>query len=175
RLYCDAMKFTLVKPAKKGIAIPTPMVPKETPTPAVPYATPSPDKLFITAPTPVATLTPAVTSKPPTGATIQWLDNVLLAQQRAQQQNKGIFVYFFTDTAEECKQFESKTFADPTVASYISTNFIPLKFDMRMRPKEAYYLGAYRAPTIILYKSDGTPYRRIVGFKDAQALLKLIK
>lgn len=178
RLYCDAMKFTLVKPAQPGVAIPTPVVSTATPTPSALYTTPSPNNLFIRVQPSVATPTPTppITSLTPFAATkIQWLNNILIAQQRAQQQNKGILAYFYTDTSEECRQFENNTFVDPSLVSYINTNFIPLKFDMKARPKEAYYLGAYRAPTIILYKSDGTPYKRIVGFKDAKTLLNLLK
>lgn len=164
RLYCDAMKFSLAKTGLPTATI-TPAMPPAIPTPGFVILTPTPEFIMPT-PTAIAPVSPAQ---------IPWLDNVLYAQQLAQQQAKEIFLYFYADAATECQRYENETFKDISVANYIKEKFIPLKFNMTSRPSEAYYLGAYRAPTIILYRSDGTPYRRIIGFKTPTELLTLIR
>lgn len=176
RIYADAMKFTLVRP-KGGTPI-SPVTAGATPITTQPApSTPTPVAGVVTPGFIIPTATPAGVTTPVSSlpAKIEWLDNVVIAQQRAMQENKGILVYFFVELAEECRRMENETFTDPTIIKLIQEKYIPLKFDMKTKPSEAYHLGAFRAPTIILYKSDGTPSRRIVGFKPASELLGLLQ
>jgi hypothetical protein len=189
RFYADAIKFL---PTTAAVSSNISMGPAATPALPAPQQTrntPIPPPIQPNLPSPFQSSSPAVVATPAPGSrtpampvvpqtsssTIVWNTNVSYSQQLAQQQGKGIFAYFYTDTSEECGRFERETFADTTVSNYIKTNFIPLKFDMKQRPTEAYHLGAFRAPTIILYRSDGTPYKRIVGYQNSSSLLNLMR
>lgn len=48
--------------------------------------------------------------------------------QLAKAQNKPVFIFFYTDWCDYCKQMESKTFADPQVVE-ISRHFINIKLN----------------------------------------------
>ncbi len=187
RLYCDAIKF--VPTSKKPDTFPTMTPSRATPRPqrptpvqretpsrgpvATPVQPPDETSPFLLSQTPVP-VTPTPASPTPSGLEINWYNNVLYAQQQAQQQGRKLLVFFYTETSPECTRYEQESFSDPEVNRIINNSFIPIKFDMKSRPSEAYQLGAFRAPTVILYTSDGTPYRRIVGYKDSATLKNLL-
>jgi len=55
-------------------------------------------------------------------------------------------------------------YPDPEVSEFISSNFIPVRFDVRQDPKPMERFGANWTPTILILDSDGVERHRIEGF-----------
>lgn len=79
---------------------------------------------------------------------VQWL-SMNEALERAEAENKKIFIDMYTDWCGWCKKMDKSTFQKPDIAAYINEHFIPVKFNAEQR-KEVTYRGK-----IYKYVSNG--------------------
>lgn len=89
------------------------------------------------------------------------------ATQAAVQENKLIFIDFFTTWCEPCKRLDTLTWTDAAVGKLVGEKAVPLKLDAEKEGKalaQRYKIEAY--PTLLLLKADGTELDRIVGFRE---------
>ncbi len=89
------------------------------------------------------------------------------ATQAAAQENKLIFIDFFTTWCEPCKRLDTQTWTDAAVGKLVGEKAVALKLDAEKEGKalaQRYKIEAY--PTLLLLKADGTELDRIVGFRE---------
>lgn len=70
-----------------------------------------------------------------------------------------------------CKAMDKTTFRDPRVEAWIKENGLAIQLDVDANTADAKALRIMAMPTMIAYKGD-QEFDRIVGFKDADQLMK---
>ncbi len=86
----------------------------------------------------------------------------------AKQEDKVVFVDFFTTWCEPCKQLDRDDWQDPSVIALLREKSIPLKVDAEKNVELAkrYNVNAY--PTLALIRPDGSLIDSLVGYRDPQ-------
>lgn len=99
------------------------------------------------------------------------------ALKKAKKSKKPIFLNFYANWSQPCKNMEKYSFSDPEFAKLINENFIAFKvktdYFWGMDIAEEY--GISKHPTVIFTDKKGSEIRRAVGFKSAKDLTKIAK
>lgn len=85
----------------------------------------------------------------------------------AKQENKLVFIDFFTTWCGPCKMMSNKTFPMPEVGEFMNAKFIPLKLDAEKEGLELaqrYEVKAY--PTYIVVDGDGKQVAKFSGYME---------
>jgi len=100
-------------------------------------------------------------------------ENVL---KTAKQENKHIFIDFYTTWCGPCKMLDKVTYQDPAVVEYLN-GIIAVKYDAEKDEGEVlaekFRVKAY--PTLLLLDPDGKVVDRHVGYLDGDGFMKTIK
>ena len=62
-------------------------------------------------------------------------------------------------------------YPNPEVASFVSSNFVPVRIDVRKNGQLMQRFGAQWTPTILILDPDGTERHRVEGFLPVEDLL----
>ncbi len=93
------------------------------------------------------------------------------ANARAALENKYIIVDAYTEWCGWCKVMEKETFCDSAVASFINTNFVPLRIDFEdslgVVLSMKFRVWAY--PTTMVFNPKGQLVGKISGYNDDNA------
>lgn len=99
------------------------------------------------------------------------------AQAQAAKEGKLIFMDCMTSWCGPCRAMARNVFTLPRVGEYFDQRFVSLKMDMESGEgpdlSRHYKIAAY--PTMLILRPDGTEVGRIVGFRQADALLEQIE
>ncbi len=97
----------------------------------------------------------------------------------AKQQNKPVFIDFYTQWCGPCKLFEKEMVNDSVFQYYITNNFISAKIDAELKEniEIATQYGITGYPTFIITDSNGEEIDRIVGLQaeNAQEFIATLK
>jgi len=97
--------------------------------------------------------------------------------EKAEKENKLLFVDIMTDWCLPCKMMDEDVFSDPTVISFMNKNFINYKVDAEKEngPLLAlvYEVSAY--PTLVFIDKAGKVVVKNVGAVSQSQLLNLAK
>lgn len=103
-------------------------------------------------------------------------ENVL---QRAKQQDKLIFMDCYTSWCGPCKALAKDVFTQREVGDFFNSHFINVKYDMETgvgkELKKIYEANIVAYPTLLLINKEGKVVQRLVGYQDAEQLLKGVK
>jgi len=93
------------------------------------------------------------------------------ALERAKEQNKVVFVDFFTTWCGPCKALDKTTWKDQRVIGWLGEKTVALKVDAEASAQLAtdYRINAY--PTLLFVRPDGSQVGRIVGYRNAEDFL----
>ena len=94
------------------------------------------------------------------------------ACKKAKEENKAVFVDFYTVWCGPCKQLDKTTFKDKKVQTWLNEKTIAIKVDAERQKDLAkrYSISAY--PTLLFVKADGAEIGRSMGYAPAEAFLK---
>ncbi|MEM6641666.1 MAG: DUF255 domain-containing protein [Bacteroidota bacterium] len=95
------------------------------------------------------------------------------ALEKAQANNKSIFVHAYSEWCEPCQSMEVYIYTDQEVGDFYNQHFVNLKLDLENYPgvflAEKYRLGIY--PGYLFVQSDGSVLHRGCGSMDASEFL----
>jgi len=88
--------------------------------------------------------------------------------EKAQQENKHVFVDAYTDWCGPCKMMAKNIFPLPEVGSFYNKHFINYKFNMEKGDgkefAKAFQVGVY--PSYLFFNAEGRLLHRTVGYKQ---------
>jgi len=97
------------------------------------------------------------------------------AKDKAETEDKIIFVDAYASWCGPCKRMAKNVFADPDVGAFINASFVPLKLDMEKAESKdfgkEYSVSAY--PTLFFLNEKGELLKRIVGGRDIAGFMAL--
>lgn len=102
----------------------------------------------------------------PSAVTINWMNNIKDAMEKAKDDKKKILLYFYSKQSEECQKYESQVFSDGQVSKKLKKTFVCVLLDFNQNYEYSLNLGVFRAPSFIIYEYDGKPLTKIEGFKN---------
>ena len=99
------------------------------------------------------------------------------ALEKAQKENKKIFVDVYTTWCGPCKQMTKKTFTDPEVGKLYNEEFVALKLDAENEADSPFFdkYTATAFPTVFWLDSKGDILDQNVGYLDPAGLLSVTK
>ncbi len=102
---------------------------------------------------------------------VKWLNDWTEALSRAQDQNKPMVIYFYTDMCPACLRLEQNAFSDDELSAFLNKNFICLESNAGRSTLHARYGIDGTVPTTVFSASDGYQKKyelaRIVGAAPA--------
>ena len=103
---------------------------------------------------------------------LPWIQSYQQALEQAQQEDKLILAYLYTDWCGYCKKMEAETFTDQAVIDEMSDSYVWLKLnaetdDEGRQLQERFNITGY--PGLLLLDGDGQEMERISGFVPAGA------
>jgi uncharacterized protein YyaL (SSP411 family) len=108
---------------------------------------------------------------------IKWMKNEKEIFIKARKNNRLIMVDISKTGCPPCQYLYDIVYQDPKIAAFINKNFIPA-FYMVDKEKVPFVFAEYFsevAPSILFIKPDGKLYYRIIGARDKNTFLKLLK
>ena len=97
------------------------------------------------------------------------------ALQKAQAENKLIFVDFYAEWCGRCKRLKENTFPDPQVGTLFNEMFINLAFDIEKADGKALAekYDVRRHPTLLFVNGQGEVVEHATGFQNTRRLIEL--
>ena len=96
---------------------------------------------------------------------------------KAKENNKNMFVYFYTDWCAPCKQLDTIVFADPKIRKLLNDNYISLKLNAEkgegLELNKKYNSDGY--PTFVFIDSTGKLLGEINGTRSNEGYFTAIK
>ena len=90
----------------------------------------------------------------------------------AKQENKLVFIDFYTTWCGPCKMMSSKTFPQPEVGDFMNSKFIPLKLDAEKEGADlAKNYGVRAYPTYVILDANGKEVTKITGYMEGDKFM----
>lgn len=106
---------------------------------------------------------------------IQWVGGWQPALQAARQGNKPLFVYFYSNKANECFRFQRDTLTNADVVGYVNANFVGLAVDSTVVRDLTVQFGVFKVPSVLLLAPDGKEFARFVTYYPPAQLVESLK
>jgi len=94
---------------------------------------------------------------------------------RGREQNRKIFLYFYTDWCTYCKEMEKTTFSDPAVIAFLNNHFVPIRVNADRNAEAAARFGVRALPLSWFVAADGTRLSSLPGYVPAERLILLLR
>ena len=102
-------------------------------------------------------------------------DDVDLAFNASQTQNRPLIIIFDQDSCVYCDIFKQEVLSNVDVQNQLNENFVVLLVDVNRHPDIAQKYSIFGTPAIIFLDSAGKIINKIEGCPDASGFLNVIK
>lgn len=122
-----------------------------------------------------ATLTVGtVTTLAQSAPEIKWETSLATAQEKAKTSGKLILLDVYAPWSGPCKKMNKETYADPAVVEE-SRKWIMLRIDGDQDKSISKKYNVKDFPTTVFMKPDGSALSILIGYADAQTMLKKMR
>jgi thioredoxin-related protein len=90
-------------------------------------------------------------------------------------EKKKVFLHFYANWCVFCGKMAKETFQNPSVISYLNSNFIPVRVDTDKEPDTAMKYGVTGLPSNWFLTEMGEAIGAVPGFIPPDALLSMLK
>ena len=94
---------------------------------------------------------------------LQWQHDIESAKATARQTGKLVLVHFWAHGCPPCVALESMVFNQPSVASAIESQFVPVKLNADENPATATGFGLTRVPTDVVLTPEGQVVGKLIS------------
>lgn len=96
-------------------------------------------------------------------------------RQRADSQNKKVFLVFNADWCRYCHQMEKETFQNPQVIAYVNRNFVPISVNSDKEQDIAAKYEVRGLPSTWFISESGDRIGNRPGYIPADEMLRILK
>jgi protein disulfide-isomerase len=108
-------------------------------------------------------LSQAATAWEDAGGAMQWQGDLDAARTMAEQEKKLLLVHFYTESCGPCRVLDATVFNQPSVASTVHSNYIPVKLNANEFQATAERFGITRVPADVIITPQGRVLERMVS------------
>ncbi len=90
-------------------------------------------------------------------------------------QSRKIFLYFYTDWCNYCKEMEKNTFSDPAVIAFLNNHFVAIRVNAERNAAAASRYSVRALPVSWFMAADGTRLSSLPGYVPAERLMLLLR
>lgn len=93
----------------------------------------------------------------------------------AKKQNKKVFLHFYTDWCDYCKEMASTTFSNRTVVTMLNTDFVAIRVDSSKNHKVAAKYNIRPVPDNWFLSADGEKIRNFLGYFEPDQFVTVLR
>ena len=108
-------------------------------------------------------------------AAVEWQPNLKAAQKQSIRTGHPILIVFSADWCTHCGRFEDKTLGNPTMASYINREFVPVHLDFDKESKTAEILEVEALPCTVILSPEADLLGRVIGAKEPKDFWEVLQ
>lgn len=97
------------------------------------------------------------------------------AKELARQENKPLFIEFYTDWCQPCKQLSTNVFSDKELSQLVNDSTIAIKINADVETSIAKELKVQSYPTVLLFDSEFQLMKRLKGVQPIENYIKEIQ
>ncbi len=113
-------------------------------------------------------------SKPKSSNGIKWY-NYKKGMNLAKKQNKKVFLHFYTEWCDYCKEMQSTTFDHRTVVRMLNTDFIAIKVNTAKNHKVAAKYNIRPVPDNWFLSADGNKIKNFLGYFEPDQFVTVLR
>ena len=93
----------------------------------------------------------------------------------AKKQNKQVYLHFFTDWCEYCKEMDATTFRNPAVVKMLNSEFVAIKVNTTKSYKVAAKYNIRPVPDNWFLSSSGSKIRNFLGYYEPDQFVTVLR
>ncbi len=93
----------------------------------------------------------------------------------AKKQNKQVYLHFYTDWCEYCKEMQSTTFINPAVVKMLNTDFVAIRVNTTKDHKIAAKYNIRPVPDNWFLSSSGNKIRNFLGYYEPDQFVTVLR
>ena len=113
-------------------------------------------------------------SKPKSSDGIKW-HTYKKGMALAKKQNKRVFLHFYTDWCDYCKEMQFTTFGHRTVVRLLNTDFIAIKVNTAKNHKVAAKYNIRPVPDNWFLSADGEKIKNFLGYFEPDQFVTVLR
>ncbi len=94
---------------------------------------------------------------------------------QAKKQNKQVYLHFYTDWCEYCKEMDSTTFRNPAVVKMLNSEFVAIKVNTTKSYKVAAKYNIRPVPDNWFLSSSGSKIRNFLGYYEPDQFVTVLR
>ncbi len=113
-------------------------------------------------------------AKSKSSSRIKWHD-YKAGMTLAKKQNKQVYLHFYTDWCEYCKEMQSTTFRNPAVVKMLNQEFVAIKVNTVKHHKLAAKYNIRPVPDNWFLSSNGSKIRNFLGYYEPDQFVTVLR
>jgi thioredoxin-related protein len=116
----------------------------------------------------------AAGAKPQSAKQIKWL-NYKEGMALAKKQNKKVFLHFYTEWCDYCKEMNATTFSSRSVVRILNRDFVAIRVDTTKHHKLAAQYNIRPVPDNWFLSADGDKIRNFLGYFEPDQFVTVLR
>lgn len=93
----------------------------------------------------------------------------------SKKQNKKVYLHFYTDWCDYCKEMQSTTFRNPSVIRMLNTDFVAIRVNTTKNHKVAAQYNIRPVPDNWFLSANGDKLRNFLGYFEPEQFVTVLR